>query len=1224
MRLLSLSLHGFKSFPERTVLEFHEGVTAIVGPNGSGKSNVTDAIRWVLGEQSVKTLRGDSMQDIIFSGTSTRRSMSFAEVTMHVDNSDRLLKIDFAEIAITRRLYRSGESEYMINGQQVRLKDINALFMDTGLGKDSYSIIGQGKVDEILSTKSEDRRRVFEEAAGIQKFKTRKVEAQRKLEHTETNLTRVNDILVELEGQIEPLRKQSETAKTYLNLHNQMRTKDITLLRHQIVSWQKRQDALNEDLALTQADLLDSRKHQETLDVKQLESREALARIDENLENLRTERNQLNALESAAKSEETRLLERQEQLQRRLGEQGESAEQIRFHLDQLKSDIDARKETIARIETNLAAAEERFSTLREQLHAYQADVRAGESHLHDLRTKEQQQIAESIRLQGMKSRQESEADLLLAQAADIELEENDLQSQMKELKLRLDACRDSLEALKRSDATLAEESSKLSEQITSQRKALQEVETNHARIAQEIRNKTYRLDTLRDLERNMEGYGEAVRNILRRVEGDSQLRGSVRGALGSLLKVDQSYELAIEIALGAAVQNIVVDSTKTAGTIIEILKRERLGRATFLPIDTIRSRTLNNNELRELDTLKRQGYIGIASDLVDYPAEIDSIIKNLLGRIVIVNNLDNAIVIARKFGQSFRIVTLEGDVMNPGGSMTGGYNKRKSSGLLGRQRDITTLETELNDLYKEQKSAEIKNREAETVLRDLIREQEKLQSKGMEMAQLKSREEARLSALEEQEHNLINRLILKRKQAEELSARQLKTVEGSAEIDRLMDELSSERLTLKDALLEAEEAVSQSGRLQSEARDALAEADMERTRIEESQRSANELLSHINREYQSREREAEDQATQRERAQEELNSLSEQIENMRLNVSDAGQAITEQDVKIDIKTKARQMQEEAINRLYSEIRQQGETTLALETQEVRLEERAEKLTADLDKARSRLWEDYELTLMMLEQQDNQRQVDQQHDEANESDSENDESGNVKSGDAKATENIVIDEDELSKEISKLRNKIRSLGSVNVDAIEDYEKISERYEFLSAQRDDIEAAKAQLNEVIDELMKAMRDQFQTNFDLIRSYFQETFQELFGGGEADISLEEGQDILESSIEIKASPPGKKLQNMLLLSGGERSLTAIALLFAILKLRPTPFCVLDEIEAALDDVNTLRFTDYIRSYKERSQFIMVTHRKGTMESADMIYGVTMQEKGVSKVLSMVLSDS
>lgn len=1209
MRLISLSLHGFKSFPERTVLEFHEGVTAIVGPNGSGKSNVTDAIRWVLGEQSVKTLRGDSMQDIIFSGTSTRRSMSFAEVTMNVDNSDRLLKIDFAEIAITRRLYRSGESEYMINGQPVRLKDINALFMDTGLGKDSYSIIGQGKVDEILSTKSEDRRRVFEEAAGIQKYKTRKNEAQRKLEHTDANLTRVNDILVELEAQLEPLRKQSETAKTYLNLHNQMRSKDIALLRYQISAWQKRQDAHNEDLRLTQADLADSRKQQEVLDLKQLESRASLAQIDEALELLRSERNQLNALETAAQSEETRLAERREQLKRRLGEQGESAEQVYQHLASLREDMEARQEAIREIESKMEAAEAEFALLRTQLHEYQAQVRDAESNLNSLRSKEQQQVAETIRLQGMKLRQESEADLLLAQAADLELEEADLKSQLKELNLRLDACRDSLAAIVADDAKLAEESEALRIKIQEQRETQKLAELNHSRIAQDIRNKTYRLDTLRDLERNMEGYGEAVKNILRRAEGDSRLRSNVRGALGSLLTVDQTYELAIEIALGAAVQNIVVDTSKTAGTIIEILKRERLGRATFLPIDTIRPRYLADHELRDLDSMKRQGYIGIASDLLDYPAEIDAIIKNLLGRIVIVNNLDNAVLIAKRFNQSFRIVTLEGDVMNPGGSMTGGYNKKKSSGLLGRQREMTNLETELNDLYKEQKTAETANREHETALRDLIRGQEKLQAKGMEMAQLKTREEARLSALEEQGQNLINRQILKRKQADELVLRQQKTAAGTLEIERLAAAIQEESQSLAETLIEAEEDLSRFGRLQSEARDAVANADMERTRIEESLRSANEVLAHIQREYQGREREAADQASQREKAQEELAALEEQIESMGQHVSSAKQAIIEQDAKIDAKTKARQAQDETVSRLYNEIRQQSETTLALETQEVRLEERADKLNADLDKARSRLWEDYELTLMMLEQEDDRRRQAAANDE-----------GAL----PEPVEAERFDEEEAAKEIAKFRQKIRALGSVNVDSIEDFDKVNERYSFLSAQRDDIEAAKVQLKLVIDELMKAMRDQFQTNFDLIRSYFQETFQELFGGGEADITLEEGSDILESTIEIKASPPGKKLQNMLLLSGGERSLTAIALLFAILKLRPTPFCVLDEIEAALDDVNTLRFTDYIRSYKERSQFIMVTHRKGTMESADMIYGVTMQEKGVSKVLSMVLSDA
>lgn len=1195
MHLISLAIHGFKSFPERTILEFHEGVTAIVGPNGSGKSNVTDAIRWVLGEQSVKTLRGDSMQDIIFSGTSSRRSMSFAEVTMNIDNSDGLLKIDFAEVSITRRLYRSGESEYLINQQQVRLKDINNLFMDTGLGKDSYSIIGQGKVDEILSTKSEDRRRVFEEAAGIQKYKTRRVDASRRLEHTEANLTRVNDILAELEGQLEPLRKQSETAKSYLNLHARMRELDIALLSHQIKTAKDKHDELDTDINLTRADLADSRQRQEKLDLQQLSGRETLALLGDTLKSLRDERNQLTSKETLCKQEETRLLERREQLERRLGEQGESAGQIDVHLKSLENDLLARENAMKLVEAELEEAESNFAYLRHTLRERQEMVRTIEAKSNALLQADQRHTAEKIRLQGLKLRQDNEAELLRQQEVDLKTEINELDRQKDEIEARLEECRKTVESIRENDARLAEQSQEVNARIALKRDELKDAEAKGQSVAQEIRNKTYRLDTLRELERNMEGYAEPVRNILRRAEGDDRLRGSVRGALGSLLKVEASYEMAIEIALGASVQNIVVDTSRVAGNMIDLLKRERMGRATFLPIDTIRPRYLGDHELRELEDMRRRGYIGIASDLVSYKSDLDGIIKNLLGRIVIVDNLDNALIIAKQFKQNFRIVTLEGDVMNPGGSMTGGYTKKKSSGLLGRGRDITRLEEEINELYKSAKTAEAESKTKELDLREIIRDQEKLQAKGMEMAQLKSREEARESALSEQQESLANRRIQKHKQADELAARALRTRSGSSEIDSLMDALTNKIREVEQEILITDNALSEHSQLQSEARDALAEADMARTRLEESLRSAREVFSHVKREFDGRAREAKDAAMLRERATVEIESLKNQLDEISAQVTTAQEALRKQDELISSAEQSRIEQDTVINRLYVEMREQTETTMALQTQLERLEARFEKLNQDLDDARSRLWEEYELTTQMLLKDESE-----------------------------AEETDEFDLSSSTREIASLRSKIRALGPVNIDAIEDYDKVGERYHFLCAQRDDIDAAREQLNKVITELVSAMRDQFQTNFELIRVYFQETFQELFGGGEADIQLEEGQDILDSSIEIKASPPGKKLQNMLLLSGGERSLTAIALLFAILKLRPTPFCVLDEIEAALDDVNTLRFTDYIRSYKEKSQFIMVTHRKGTMESADMIYGVTMQEKGVSKVLSMVLSDA
>lgn len=1188
MHLKSLELQGFKSFTDRTQITFHQGVTAIVGPNGSGKSNVTDAIRWVLGEQSAKTLRGGKMEDVIFSGTNARRPLGFAEVTMVLDNGDGLLPLEYAEVAITRRLYRSGESQYLINQNPCRLKDIHALFMDTGLGRDGYSIIGQGRVDEILSTRSEDRRRVFEEASGIQKYKTRRDEAARKLEHTQNNLTRVNDILSEIEGQLRPLEKQAEQAKQYLSWYEELKGLEVALILQGI----EQKGAQLEG-------------HEENLQSVKHTAEEAL-RVGLELE----ERHRLLRERQEALAAELRALREEKEARSQARESGlQSIHELRRAMDEAAAEravheagLREAEEACARLEEELADRARAAAQAQEETARAEALVREQNERL------DEQAAALNLRLgeqQTLRERLGAQQRALLALRVEREqrvLDERNRAERVAQAEGELEGARAELAEL---EARQAEQQGRCAElqaaqtrasraretqeaELTRRKAALSEAQNQYNEQAQQLDQLGYRLDTLRELQQNMEGYNEPVKQVTAYAKARSLFGRTVFGSVGSLIAVDGAYERAVEIALGAGIQNLVVADERVAGELIGYLKRERKGRATFLPLSRIRPKALEAGVLAQLEKARARGYIALASELVRCDEPLRPALDFLLGRTVVCRDLEAANALAEQFRQSLRIVTLEGELISPGGAMSGGQYKNQSS-LLSRKRQIEELLSEYKALEKELPRSEqrIEKQAQALKLANLALEtaaKEELLAKQaalLEEARLEE-QHRRLEALgaaartqEERLRALCEQGGEQQREEEALSAREasleaeLSELEaGIADCDAWGRAAAEEREGLRDRLLAAQGAYAACLNKQEAERaiDGRIRADLERQR--------ERLAGH---------REG---ILSLERARLEQQQALEAAEARQARLSAAAGGADAELARVEEES-ARTQTESA--ELFDTLRRHNSSLTAAENEKNRLEHKCEQLRLQLDELRNRLWESYSLTF------DNAASFRRE---------------SLESGPAGAR-------------VAELKQAIRALGPVNVNAVEDHRRMAERHAFLKRQEADIEEAKARLDQVIADLTALMRERFRENFQKINENFQLVFRELFGGGKAEISLEANQDLLEGEIEIKASPPGKKLQNMLLLSGGERSLAAIALLFAILKLRPTPFCVLDEIEAALDDSNIFRFTDYIRSYADKSQFILVTHRKGTMEAADSIYGVTMQELGVSRILSMKLAD-
>ena len=1111
MYLKALEIQGFKSFPDKTVLNFGADITVIVGPNGSGKSNISDAILWVMGEQNSRQLRGAKMEDVIFGGTEKRNQMGFAQVTLIIDNTGHIFPRDESEVAVTRRYYRSGESEYYINRQSLRLKDVNELFMDTGMGREGYSIIGQGKIDEILSVKSGERREVFEEAAGISKYRHRKEESERKLQRTEENLVRINDKIAELELQVEPLRQQAETAKKYLVLRDELRVLEISV-------WLENLQALRAGALKLEADLRtaqeDRQRAQEDLDAVYAAGEESLEKIRDNDVRAEALRGQVSQLDAAAQEETSAMavLENSlshdkqtlERLDRELADTQQRAGNLRTQADALTDridQIDAEAQDLAR------QLEELMDALRQLAESAGSAQQEAEA----LRAKETLAVADAAR--GRTELAALDATRTQAQARQAAIAADSAAAREK-----LDQCRReaeennvSLTAAREEEQAAANVIQGHSLKMEGRRRRAQEAAQQAEQLRRQLAAMEDRIRLLTEMEKDYEGFSRAVKGVMQ--AADRGTLSGIHGPVASLMTTDPQYTVALEIALGAALQNIVVDRDTDAKEAIAFLKRRDAGRATFLPMSAIRG-----DMLREPRLAQEYGFVGIASQLVTYDARYDGIFQNLLGRTVVVEDLDCGVNMARRYQNRFRIVTLDGQVINRGGSMTGGSVSR-SAGVLSRASELSGLREQLTGLKASLGQAAHR---AEETGRDLQKAQYEL------------------DVAREQQQN---------------AAQQVLALETrSQHYDSLRETLN--------ATLEALDA--ENLRLTRQTADGDARRRELQTKIDGQEDLARQL-------HESQVRAREQMAEHQTRC----DSLHRQAEDLR------GQLQTLQQEKLDLEQKRT-----ALNR---QTQTCNDAVIAAQQELSRLEQKRSAAAMEEKTILDKLWERYELS----------------HSEAQ----------------AQRVELESVPK--ATRRIGELNRSIKALGTPNIGAIEEYERVNGRYTYLSDQRADVEQAKGELTGVIDQLTQQMTEIFAQQFRLLNDSFQETFLELFGGGKARLELEDEKDILNCGIEIKVQPPGKQLKTITLLSGGEKAFVAIALYFAILKVHPTPFCVMDEIEAALDEANVVRYARYMRRIAGKTQFIVITHRRGTMEEADVLYGVTMQERGVSRILTINLND-
>ncbi len=1184
MHLKGLKMQGFKSFADPIELTFSDGITAIVGPNGSGKSNISDAVRWVLGEQSAKTLRGSKMEDVIFNGTQTRKRLGFAEVTLLLDNHDHHFHVDFEEIAITRKVFASGESQYFINDGPCRLKDIHEIFMDTGLGRDGYSMVGQGKIDEILSTKSEDRREIFEEAAGISKYRYRKEEAERRLKHTDENLDRVADIIGELQVQLGPLEQQAEKAKKYLNLRDKLKIYDVNAAlrvvgrsRTQAVLLDEKLGAAAEHLARVQAELSQAEGAQEQcynrfeeLAAAMGEQEAALKTTEESV--IISER-EIEVLKNTIEGN-LRLLERIEK---------ETADLSAGKLA-LEENLRREQVNLEECQTALSAICQEKVKLTEQLSEFDEGSDSQNGQIESLK----QEISAAFE-------RASESKIKLS---NLSLLEQSVEDKQRELKRALSEREKELKEQQQKGGALVSEHERKHEFLQNLEQQLSGLKNReqalHAKLEekndffnqlqQQMNQKKTRLHLLSEMEQNFEGYYKSVKEIMKQHENGMLTRVGIHGPVSKLISVDKPYATAISAAIGGALQNIVVDTEEDAKAAIHCLKQLKAGRATFMPISAVSGSLMDISKLRQ-----EPGFVGIASELTDYDSRYEGVVRNLLGKTAVVEHVDQAIAISRKYKQTLRIVTLEGEIFYPGGSMAGG-SQQKGSQLLDREHEMKDLESALLQLEKQAKQLTQERKELETQFLDLAQEQDKVSNVYRE-----NKEVLLLLARDREHHSVL--------------------------LESLASAIAELQRDIEAAACESETFVSQ--RQAAAAELAAAEAEIQNKRAEvnaleetfeqfsvKKQRISDQILEKSFQEsakeqeiVQCRERmetirqelsQAETHITLRGTEMQEILTSNEshrgEIADKEAKNQCYTRAIKEIKEKIEAITQARQESEQQLRNLQGDAKATRETVYDLKTEYDRLQTQREKLETESEAAISRLWDDYEMTYSEAETMQQEE---------------------------------LGSDAEINKQIASLRSRIRELGNVNVDAIEELQSVSQRYEFLTNQRDDLQKAKGDLIHIIDEMQTVMKRQFKEQFEKIRQHFKTTFSELFGGGRADLELEDEDNILTCGISINVQPPGKKLQSLSLLSGGERALSAIALLFAILRIKPTPFCFLDEIEAALDDNNVYRYADFIKRFSRSTQFILVTHRRGTMESADVIYGVTMQEKGVSKLLQLNLDE-
>ncbi len=1181
MLLKSLEIQGFKTFPDKTKLTFDTGMTTVVGPNGSGKSNITDAIRWVLGEQSPKTLRCSRMEDVVFNGTDDRKALGYAEVTMNIENHDRFLPFDGDDVSVTRRYYRSGESEYLINGSQVRLKDINELFMDTGLGRDGYSMISQGKIDSIVSSKSEDRREIFEEAAGISRYRYKKLESERQLKHTEDNLLRLRDIVTELEERVGPLKKQSEKAEKFLEYSEEKKDIEIALWVNTLNNSNK---VLKEEEDKISISRLQHDEADKALNDIQAEIESIYAKNGEysaDIESIRSNINDIIAEISSKKSSvsvaENDILHNRENITRL----EEEIQKVDTDAEDALTSIEEKHAKIKELKAVIEEKQELYNETSEKLNIVNIDSSRSGDKIQTLSAKLSELTSQSADARVTQMTSVTSVTELQARIESIlstnsqRLEQYNTTLEMSEkYKKQIDKCNEEVESLSNSIKGLELK-------LSARQKKRDDLKTQADNLMLDTQEVLRKVKLLEDLERNLEGFSYSVKNVVQ-AANRGQLKG-IHGPVSRIINVPAEYTVAIEIALGSAMQNIVTSTEQDAKSAIAFLKKKDGGRATFLPMNTIRPKSLNENGLDDC-----YGFIGIASDLCDCKPEYESILKSLLGRIVVAEDLNAATVIAKKYGYRFKVVTLDGQVVNAGGSLTGGSFGKKS-GLLSRASEIAKNKAKAEELNKKAEDAAVEYDKAVTEYASV--EGEILGTR----ADLSKAQQERVRVLTESKalENDLN----SQKQAIDGAEKEVKNCKERIEQYKIDEKRAKEQLddinwSISQYEAQLEEITGNRSKLTAR-REEMSE-QLQNIRLEIV--TAKKDIETYNSEIAYAVSTEEGRDNRKSQLNNEIEGFNDIISNTKTRISELQKDIDVLNSKVNSLNKEIEdlnLKKDSFEKRSAELRnleREKNNEREISGRELaRLEERRINLKKEYDNIISKLWEEYQLTKK----------------EAEES--------------AVRLESIS----EAQSRLNALKGKIRALGTVNVSAIEEYKEVSERYEFISAQVDDVEKSKKEIEKLIKGLTKQMQEEFIVSFEQINRNFTYTFKELFGGGTASLALTDPEDILTSGIDIIVHPPGKIVVHLEALSGGEKALVAIALYFAIMKVRPAPFCVMDEIEAALDEVNVDRFAQYVRNLTQKTQFILITHRRGTMEEADVLYGVTMQDEGVSKLLELRASE-
>ena len=1180
MYLKRLEMQGFKSFADKTTLEFMPGITSVIGPNGSGKSNIVDCIKWILGEQSMKELRGGKSSDIIFAGTQTRKSLGYAEASLIFDNTDGALPIEYKEVIVTRKIYRSGETGYFINKTPCRLKDVVELFMDTGIGKDGYSIIGQGKIDQILSNKSEDRRNVFEEAAGIVKYKTRKEESEKKLERTKLNLLRINDILTEIEGNLEPLKQQSDKARKFLDLKQELKNIEVGLFVYNIEKYKSDLQKVSEDIDIISSNCNLEEGKLEKIKILKDELKESIDEITnkiESMQNIGFESQKKQELLNSDINVYKSKIENNDQNEKRfLEEIDELKKKIQTSEGEMNNKLDKKNS----LKQNKEKFEKELKEKQEELNKIMANFSEKELKIEEAKRKLETNVDKKYEIETEKNTQNTNIFNIEKRSKQIE---NEISSNISE-KDRVSFDKEDIKKLCYEAQKVKNQTDKdLQEILNKKQDAENKIKTIDLKInnlSQDLQFKESRQKFLIETEKEKEGYINSVKALLKDCQNIKELGRGMNGALAELIEVPDELQTAIEMTLGASLQNIVTENEEDAKKLIEHLRKNKLGRASFLPLTSVRG--------RKLDRIKGQndGVLGIASDLINYNKKYEQIILSLLGRTVIAKNMDTAIDLAKKNGYSFRIVTIEGDVINPSGAMAGGSVAKKTVNILGRSKEIEKLSKQIENIKAE--IEKLKNEKQK-----IIEESSDIFDKEKELQEKAKQAEIDYN-VQKQKQDSIDQFILKIESTiQKLKDEKDKLVKQKEDAEKNIKSCDENIQKIIETNSELQQMIDKFAESNKDTQKTVDDLNFDITNLkisvssfDESENSIEEITNIMKQEIENSKKSISNKENLIQELKNENNELNVKIEESLKRIEEIKDEVQNSGANIE------KLKQERIKNNERLIQKEGEqadlykTIEDLKAQLVKLDVKKNRLEEDIKAQIDKLWEEYELTPNATEEYTK-------------------------------PENVSL----TQKRVNNLHADIRELGDVNVNSIDEYNNLKSRYDFMSEQRLDLENTMAKLNKMIAEITETMKKQFKEKFVVINKNFGEVFSELFGGGKAEITLEDENNVLECGISINVQPPGKKLQNMLLLSGGERAFTAIALLFAILKMNPAPFCVLDEIEAALDDVNVYRYAEFLKKFAKDTQFLLITHRKGTMEAADTVYGVTMEEHGISKLLSMKL---